>query len=98
MSKLFLIICLFAASLTSAQTIQNTAKEISQDIIQEQWVDSIYDQLSLKEKIGQLVMVMVRTDNDGSTIPELERKIDSGLIGGIIFFKRNALQAGTTDQ
>jgi beta-glucosidase-like glycosyl hydrolase/CubicO group peptidase (beta-lactamase class C family) len=51
---------------------------------QKQWVDSIYFQMSLDEKIGQLFMVDVFSESPRSNIEELIEKYH---IGGIIFSK-----------
>lgn len=51
---------------------------------QEQWVDSIYNELSLEEKIGQLFVPMVFSEDDKQYQTTLELIRDYN-IGGIIF-------------
>jgi beta-glucosidase-like glycosyl hydrolase/CubicO group peptidase (beta-lactamase class C family) len=51
---------------------------------QKQWVDSIYFQMSLEEKIGQLFMVDVFSESPRKNIEELIEKYH---IGGVIFSK-----------
>jgi beta-glucosidase-like glycosyl hydrolase/CubicO group peptidase (beta-lactamase class C family) len=63
---------------------------------QKQWVDSIYYQMSLEEKIGQLFMVDVFSEAPRSNIKELIEKYH---IGGIIFSKGGPYrQAKLTNQ
>jgi len=51
---------------------------------QKQWVDSVYYQMSLEEKIGQLFMVDVFSESPRKNIEELIEKYH---IGGVIFSK-----------
>ncbi|MBN08935.1 MAG: beta-N-acetylglucosaminidase [Flavobacteriaceae bacterium] len=54
---------------------------------QEKWVDSIYNSLSIHDKIGQLFMPMVFSDRDSSHLNETLSLIKRNKIGGIIFSK-----------
>ena len=54
---------------------------------QQKWVDSVYNSLSLKERIGQLFMPMVFSSQDDKTHQEVIRQIQEYKIGGIIFSK-----------
>ena len=53
--------------------------------IQEQWIDSIYSTMSLKEKVGQLYMVQVMSDQDFATKRKVVDLIKKHHIGGIIY-------------
>jgi len=52
---------------------------------QTQWVDSIYNSLSLKEKIGQLFMPMVFSKNDSVHFNEIMDLVKNKNVGGLIF-------------
>ena len=76
---------------------------LSQDVIaQKKWVDSVYNQLSLKQKVGQLFMVDVFSVRGKAEQDRIAKLIESEEIGGVIFSKggpvgqakmHNALQA-----
>ena len=87
MRKLFfLYIFLFVSSLSIAQTTDNPL--LTKDIeAQQQWVDSVYNSLSLNEKIGQLYMVQVFSNGDGPTKDDVLKLIEDNKIGGIIYSK-----------
>lgn len=66
---------------------------------QRQWVDSIYDRLSLEEKIGQLFMIDVFTNKSDAELQKISELIKSYHIGGVIFSKGNPYrQAQFTNQ
>ncbi|OYU84156.1 MAG: beta-N-acetylglucosaminidase [Flavobacterium sp. BFFFF2] len=51
------------------------------------WVDSVYNQLSQDEKIGQLFMVAAYSNKDTTHIKAVEKLITQNHIGGLIFFQ-----------
>ena len=63
---------LFAATLLYAQP-------------QQTWVDSIYTQMTLEQKIGQLFMVMAYPDGNTSKRMATSKQIQAQHIGGILF-------------
>jgi beta-glucosidase-like glycosyl hydrolase/CubicO group peptidase (beta-lactamase class C family) len=66
---------------------------------QRQWVDSIYNELSLEEKIGQLFMIDVFTNTSDADLQKISKLIKSYHIGGVIFSKGNPYrQAQFTNQ
>ncbi|MCG2461255.1 serine hydrolase [Flavobacteriaceae bacterium F89] len=52
---------------------------------QKRWVDNTYDHLSLDEKMGQLFMVMVASDQGKSGLDKVSALIQKENIGGVIF-------------
>ncbi|MBC3759560.1 serine hydrolase [Hyunsoonleella sp. SJ7] len=66
---------------------QNTLSPLlSQDEeAQKKWVDSVYNSLSLKEKVGQLYMVQVMSNQDVATKNKIVKLIQEHHIGGIIY-------------
>ena len=55
--------------------------------LQNTWVDSTYNSLSLKEKIGQLYMVQVFSSQDQKTKESILNQITAHHIGGVIYSK-----------
>ncbi|MBC9795520.1 glycoside hydrolase family 3 N-terminal domain-containing protein [Sinomicrobium weinanense] len=62
------------------------------EYLQQKWVDSIYGQMSLKEKIGQLFMIDVFPEQGEQKIKRAEELIREYHVGGVIFFKGNPHQ------
>ncbi len=54
---------------------------------QKKWVDSIYINLSLEEKVGQLFMVDVFSSDPLSKTDKIKKLIEEQYIGGVIFSK-----------
>jgi beta-glucosidase-like glycosyl hydrolase/CubicO group peptidase (beta-lactamase class C family) len=54
---------------------------------QQQWVDSIYNQMSPAEKVGQLFMVAAYSNRDSIHIKQIDSLIIKHHIGGLIFFQ-----------
>ncbi|MDO1500637.1 glycoside hydrolase family 3 N-terminal domain-containing protein [Winogradskyella maritima] len=52
---------------------------------QKQWVDSVYNQMSLKEKVGQLFMVQVYSEKKNLDETKIVNLIKNEHIGGIIY-------------
>ena len=51
------------------------------------WVDSIYNQLTFKEKVGQLFMVAAYSNKDTIHTNSVEKLVRNYNIGGLIFFQ-----------
>ena len=74
----------------SSYSLFSQSSLFAEDLIaQRQWVDSIYSNLSLEEKIGQLFMIDVFTSRSDSELESLESLIKSNHVGGVIFSKGN---------
>lgn len=66
---------------------------ISQDPEQQRrWVDSIYDQMSLKERVGQLFMIDVFSSDPASKIDKIKLLVEQHHVGGVIFSKGGPLR------
>ncbi|MCX2681510.1 serine hydrolase [Galbibacter sp. EGI 63066] len=52
---------------------------------QKEWVDSIYDALTLKEKIGQLFMIRAFSGEGKAHINEVKKLVSEHQVGGVIF-------------
>lgn len=57
------------------------------NLSQEVWVDSVYNQLSFDEKVGQLFMVAAYSNKDEAHNKSIDRLIEENKIGGLIFFQ-----------
>ncbi|MFP4288899.1 MAG: glycoside hydrolase family 3 N-terminal domain-containing protein [Bacteroidales bacterium] len=55
------------------------------------WTDSVLSSLTLEQKIGQLFMIEVSTQNNARYLRRIEKQIVDNNIGGIIFFKGGPL-------
>ncbi|HNP32982.1 MAG TPA: glycoside hydrolase family 3 protein, partial [Flavobacterium sp.] len=51
------------------------------------WVDSVYNQLSFDEKVGQLFMVAAYSNKDATHIADVEKLVTENKVGGLIFFQ-----------
>jgi len=51
------------------------------------WVDSIYNQMSFDERVGQLFMVAAYSNKDSAHTADIEKLVAENKIGGLIFFQ-----------
>ncbi|AXT20129.1 beta-N-acetylglucosaminidase [Flavobacteriaceae bacterium AU392] len=56
-------------------------------LLQQKWVDSIYTNMSLQEKVGQLYMLQVFSNQDAATKAATIKLIKNNHIGGLIYSK-----------
>lgn len=75
-----LLFCLFWGHAQS-ETSSFNHKEIQS----QQWVDSLYNQMTLDEKIGQLFMVMVFSEKDENHFNAIKEQVENHHLGGLIF-------------
>ncbi|CEN52436.1 exported hypothetical protein [Capnocytophaga canimorsus] len=87
MKRIYLTFSLLIASLWGYA--QQTHPLLDKDAVaQQKWVDSIYNKMTLDEKIGQLFMVSVFSSQIGTKNTEnIKELIKKYHIGGIIFSK-----------
>ncbi|SDS74289.1 beta-glucosidase [Maribacter dokdonensis] len=84
MRHIFIIICgLFCYSVLSAQNPLVTGDSLAQQA----WVNSQYAQMSLDEKLGQLFMVSVASNQSKQTTDKIKNLIVQEHLGGVIFSK-----------
>ena len=79
-------IFLFFFLLANQLFAQNGRPEFIQDY-EQQWVDSVMNELSLEEQIGQLFMVAAYSNKDKNHQEEINALIKKYKIGGLIFFQ-----------
>jgi len=67
------------------------------DALQDQWVDSVFNKLSKKEKIGQLFFIRAHTDKGTAFEDSVAEVIKRDKVGGLVFFQGGpARQAALT--
>lgn len=82
----FLMLSLFAFPKSASSQQPNPL--ITVDFAeQRKWVDSIYNQMSLQEKVGQLFMVDVFSNQSEAEFDKIRKLIEEEQIGGVIFSK-----------
>lgn len=99
MKKLIILIsfCLFAI-IGTAQTETNFFRAVDKDKMNH-WVDSVFDTMTLDERIGQLFMVIANPTTDTKNMQKLTRYINDIKVGGILFAKGNPqTQADATNR
>jgi beta-N-acetylhexosaminidase len=80
---LFLICICF--QINYSQESANHPLASKDSVAQKQWVDSLYNTLTIEEKIGQLYMVQVMSNNSEKVNNEVVQLIKKQKIGGVIF-------------
>ncbi|MDR0195495.1 MAG: serine hydrolase [Myroides sp.] len=91
MRKLTVILLLVASSAFGQSKVNVTR--------QTQWVDSVYNKLSVEERIGQLFMVAAYSNKNEAHIQSLEKLVQEQHIGGLIFFQGGPVrQANMTNR
>ncbi|NNK12061.1 MAG: glycoside hydrolase family 3 protein, partial [Flavobacteriaceae bacterium] len=78
----FLFFILLMATLGQAQ--QNPL-QAADSLAQLQWVEAAYSEMTLEEKIGQLFMVLVASDQDKASTDKIKTLVVDEHLGGIIF-------------
>ncbi len=82
--KYLVLFFILLSTITNAQ-IQNTS--VSKRTEEKVWIDSVYNQLSFDEKVGQLFMVAAYSNKDSVHTNAIDRLISKYKIGGLIFFQ-----------
>ena len=84
MRHFFAVFCfIFSLSLLAQET--SSPLDAPDFELQKIWVDSTYTSLSLKEKIGQLYMIQVFSNQDQATKKSILNQITTNHIGGVIY-------------
>lgn len=85
---IFLIYFSLFALAISAQTETNFFHAVDKNKMNH-WVDSVFDTMSLDERVGQLFMVIANPTTDTKNMQKLTRYINEIKIGGVLFAKGN---------
>jgi beta-N-acetylhexosaminidase len=81
----FLILFFLIFSSSMIAQVSSSPLDALDVIHQKSWVDSTYNTLSVKEKIGQLYMIQVFSNQDKATKKSILNQIKNNYIGGLIF-------------
>lgn len=84
MNKFVLILIGFMALFSSCNPNQTKISTVEN---RTKWVDSIYDQMSIQEKVGQLFMVATYSNRSQSHCDSIQKLVKENAIGGLIFFQ-----------
>ncbi|PKP44183.1 MAG: beta-N-acetylglucosaminidase, partial [Bacteroidetes bacterium HGW-Bacteroidetes-13] len=84
--KKWIIVLFFIAHPVFSQQIINplAANDLEK---QNRWVDSLYNQMTVQEKVGQLFMVAAYSNRDSTHTKQIDSLIIKHRIGGLIFFQ-----------
>lgn len=85
-----LFFCLLIPTLFYAQDANKSVKLPKLQTPAAIWVDSVFQQLSLDQKIGQLFMVATYSGGEKMNKPLIEKLIQEQYIGGLIFMQGTA--------
>jgi len=66
----------------------------SDSLLQEKWVDARYNEMTLEEKMGQLFMVSVASNQSTQSTDRIKQLIKEHHIGGVIFSKGGPVRQG----
>lgn len=80
----FLLLAFTCISVTAQESNPLLTKDFR---AQKQWVDSIYNHMTLEEKVGQLFMIQVFSNADKKTLDTIPEFLKKYHIGGVIFSK-----------
>ncbi|WP_299669784.1 glycoside hydrolase family 3 N-terminal domain-containing protein [uncultured Polaribacter sp.] len=86
MKKNISIILILVLVILSCDKKENP-KKFSKNTNQTKWVDSIYNKMTLKEKVGQLFMVAAYSNKEKSHADSIQQLIKDTSVGGLIFFQ-----------
>lgn len=91
MKKLTLLLLMAASTAMGQKTVDK--------VRQTQWVDSVYNTLTLEQRIGQLFMVAAYSNKNEAHTQSLEKLVTEQHIGGLIFFQGGPVrQANMTNR
>ena len=91
--KYFLFVFIFFSVFTVPQAFSQISPLLTEDHeLQRKWVDSIYDQMTLEERVGQLFMVDVFSEDPVSKTDKIKDLIKDYHIGGVIFSRGGPLR------
>ncbi len=68
-------------------TVSIAFSQKNSSLPQEKWVDSIYNQMSFEEKVGQLFMVAAYSNKNENHYQDIDALVEKYNVGGLIFFQ-----------
>ncbi|WP_445737563.1 glycoside hydrolase family 3 N-terminal domain-containing protein [Mariniflexile sp.] len=85
MRQIYFILTSFCISLSTFAQIAENPLLAKDAVAQQKWVDSVYNSMALAEKVGQLYMVQVMSNQDQATKEKIIATIREQHIGGLIY-------------
>ena len=79
------LFCFIFSFFSCGQEVDPLAVSKEQLPLQQKWVDSVYQGLSLDEKIGQLFMPMVFSERDSAHYNQTLNLVKNEKVGGLVF-------------
>ncbi len=86
MNRLSLLLA-FLVALAPLQAATPTLQQEVDTLAMYHWVDSVFDSMSLEERIGQLFVVGVETNTTPQNRELLKKYVESYKVGGLLFMK-----------
>ena len=95
--RFFIIVLFFAFQAASAQQARVFSDYTTEN--EKKWVDSIYNNLSFDERVGQLFMVAAYSNKDSTHVKAIDKLVTDYKVGGLIFFQGGPVrQANLTNR
>lgn len=88
-----IVIVFLCLVFTSCQNKQTSLKGIANQ--KSQWVDSIYNNMTLQEKVGQLFMVAAYSNRNNAHTDSIKKMITNNHLGGLVFFQGGPVRQAT---
>lgn len=85
MRYILILFSFFVSQISLAQKISSYYQVNDKQM--NHWVDSVYNQLSFDEKLGQLFMVAAYSNKNETHYKQIDKLVDDYKIGGVIFFQ-----------
>ncbi len=89
MNKFLLSLIVFFSIFSFKTFSQKIYIPLNSDEAREKWVDSVFNTLTSKEKIAQLIIIRSFSDQNQAYYDTIAKQISSYNLGGICFFKGN---------
>lgn len=86
---------LFLLSITFSCVKKESNLPLSKESNQEKWIDSIYANMTLKEKVGQLFMVATYSNKNKAHADSIKHLVANYHIGGLVFFQGGPVRQAT---
>lgn len=81
------LISFFTAFLSLFTPNDGVNNAVSQQVYKQQWVDSVYNELSEEERIGQLFMVAAYSGGKNANEAAIKKLVAANQVGGLIFMQ-----------
>lgn len=89
MGRLFSVLTVFFIVFYMIFANAQQRKDVAMDPVKRKWVDSVYNKLTDRERIGQLFMVAAYSGGKDYNENQIKQMLDSRQIGGVIFMGGN---------